>query len=107
MIELTFWVGQSLNKAGQPMAENFVLAGRNKAILHIVEEFGGFTSYFGVGGWRNSTGVVMVENLWVIKVVAEKLVKNQAENVAKFLRTTFDQDEVMYTLTEAGQKFSI
>ena len=107
MLELTFYVGQSLDKNGTPMAENFVLAGRNKAILHLVEEFGGFTSHFGVGGWRNSAGVVMVENSWVIKVVADKLIKNQAENVAKFLRKTFEQDEVMYTLTEAGQKFSV
>ncbi len=76
-----------------------------KAFNYLNQEFGGFTAYVGLGGYAQGDDSVVETTLPI--VVLKDVAPRQWENAAKFLRDTFDQSEVLYTVEEVKTVCSI
>ena len=105
MRKVTFYIGQGFNKAGQAIPQELIQSREQEAFVYLIETFGGFTALYGIGGFKNGEGGT-VEPTTAIVVLTEESDRS-VENAGKHLREHFDQTEVVYTIEDAPQTFSI
>ena len=66
----------------------------------ISRELGGYTIYEGAGGWRNSNGDLIQEDVWVIESYGETYqhANNIADRSARLIKRMTDEESVLVSV---------
>lgn len=105
MQRATYFVGTGVDRDLQPISDEERAVMQNQMTVKVVSDFGGFTVYAGAGASVMGDKVVFEPTNTV--VVLGNGTPREFENLGKFLRETFRQSEVLYTVEEVAGVFSV
>lgn len=105
MRKVSYFVGQGIDRNGRQIDVAALPGIQNKVYQYLIAEFGGFTAYPGVGGYRDGNVVALEPSITF--VVYTDAGDRSLENGAKFLREAFLQSEVLYSFETAAEVYSV
>ncbi len=106
MKKITFYIGQFYDSSGTIIAPLELKEMLDRAWRYLIVEHGGFTVSDAIGGYKNETGAYIEPSI-TLNIYKDGYTLRQVENLGKWLRDNFRQREVLYTIEDAPEVYTI